>query len=515
MFTRSDSSESSSSDGSEEETNSKGSRRRSKSRNKEAASTLPQEEKALVEKKAFILKNMELLIEQKERLDAQKDKLSRTHRGEKYVLDGILSVNTALNEEITKRIQNMSSAVDKINKSIREDAGEDVPSKSKSKKSKKKKSRKKHKKEKRSKDSHASDDEHHKSKSDKAVDVTSPDHVEKSDEDMLQEVGTLTDLTSQSPVVAPRYWEIVKPLTSTDFIQGKPARSQSRERSMEHPLDPEASRWDDDFTPRKHYEDRGWDDNRRPDHDRRMGFHPRDQQERFPHERHRDPTQAPYFAHERDGNRQFSPAGQGRPGHLYEKQDMHAPDRVRPSHGGRYLDRNSASPSRDVRRQSYSREDKKFQGMYADNKYDDDNPQSRSSSYSKEGNQSRETPDKLTNKPAAGRPSVAKENAHNIVKGVDKDSVKQSKNRSTPDVKEQVSVAPKEKAQPKKETDDAPGFPQYIDQGMHWCSLCNVFCETLPQYVSHVLQKQHLNLLQVSPCNINDSYCCASLLFKH
>ncbi|XP_069185536.1 uncharacterized protein [Procambarus clarkii] len=35
-------------------------------------------------------------------------------------------------------------------------------------------------------------------------------------------------------------------------------------------------------------------------------------------------------------------------------------------------------------------------------------------------------------------------------------------------------------------------YIRYMDQGMHWCKLCSLFCETVPEFVSHLMTPSHL-----------------------
>lgn len=35
-------------------------------------------------------------------------------------------------------------------------------------------------------------------------------------------------------------------------------------------------------------------------------------------------------------------------------------------------------------------------------------------------------------------------------------------------------------------------YIRYTDQGMHWCKLCSLFCETAPEYVNHLMTESHL-----------------------
>lgn len=41
-------------------------------------------------------------------------------------------------------------------------------------------------------------------------------------------------------------------------------------------------------------------------------------------------------------------------------------------------------------------------------------------------------------------------------------------------------------------------YIRYIDQGMHWCKLCSLFCETALEYVDHLMTESHLGRVKVS-----------------
>lgn len=41
-------------------------------------------------------------------------------------------------------------------------------------------------------------------------------------------------------------------------------------------------------------------------------------------------------------------------------------------------------------------------------------------------------------------------------------------------------------------------YIRYMDQGMHWCKLCSLFCETAPEYVDHLMTESHLGRVKVS-----------------
>ncbi|XP_045596883.2 microtubule-associated protein futsch [Procambarus clarkii] len=40
--------------------------------------------------------------------------------------------------------------------------------------------------------------------------------------------------------------------------------------------------------------------------------------------------------------------------------------------------------------------------------------------------------------------------------------------------------------------DSQKAYIRYMDQGMHWCKLCDIFCETIPEYLSHLMTPSHL-----------------------
>ncbi|KAG7169291.1 uncharacterized protein LOC121866017 [Homarus americanus] len=75
-------------------------------------------------------------------------------------------------------------------------------------------------------------------------------------------------------------------------------------------------------------------------------------------------------------------------------------------------------------------------------------------------------------------------------------------NSSTETAKKQVSLRGKGHQETIKEEVDetlqyAPlttqrTFIRYMDQGMHWCKLCSLFCETVPEYVSHLMTLSHM-----------------------
>ncbi|XP_069990963.1 serine/arginine repetitive matrix protein 2 isoform X4 [Penaeus vannamei] len=59
----------------------------------------------------------------------------------------------------------------------------------------------------------------------------------------------------------------------------------------------------------------------------------------------------------------------------------------------------------------------------------------------------------------------------------------------------------RKKEEPKEEIDEGLQYPQgfvqrtyirYCDQGMHWCKLCSIFCESIPEYVDHLISSSHL-----------------------
>ena len=41
-------------------------------------------------------------------------------------------------------------------------------------------------------------------------------------------------------------------------------------------------------------------------------------------------------------------------------------------------------------------------------------------------------------------------------------------------------------------------YIQYTDQGMHWCKLCSLFCETAPEYITHLMSESHMARVKVS-----------------
>lgn len=45
-------------------------------------------------------------------------------------------------------------------------------------------------------------------------------------------------------------------------------------------------------------------------------------------------------------------------------------------------------------------------------------------------------------------------------------------------------------------------YIRYMDQGMHWCRLCSIFTETMPEYVAHLMTSSHMARVKVS-CSLN------------
>lgn len=71
---------------------------------------------------------------------------------------------------------------------------------------------------------------------------------------------------------------------------------------------------------------------------------------------------------------------------------------------------------------------------------------------------------------------------------------------SKPDGEKRQQDMYRKKEEPKEEIEGLQypqGFVQrtyirYCDQGMHWCKLCSIFCESIPEYVDHLLSSSHL-----------------------
>ncbi|XP_042865637.1 uncharacterized protein LOC122249104 isoform X3 [Penaeus japonicus] len=72
---------------------------------------------------------------------------------------------------------------------------------------------------------------------------------------------------------------------------------------------------------------------------------------------------------------------------------------------------------------------------------------------------------------------------------------------SKPDGERRQQDVYKKKEEPREEVDEGLQYPQsfvqrtyirYCDQGMHWCKLCSIFCESIPEYVDHLLSSSHL-----------------------
>lgn len=78
---------------------------------------------------------------------------------------------------------------------------------------------------------------------------------------------------------------------------------------------------------------------------------------------------------------------------------------------------------------------------------------------------------------------------------------------SKPDGEKRQQDMYRKKEEPKEEIDEGLQYPQgfvqrtyirYCDQGMHWCKLCSIFCESIPEYVDHLLSSSHLAKCKVS-----------------
>lgn len=56
-------------------------------------------------------------------------------------------------------------------------------------------------------------------------------------------------------------------------------------------------------------------------------------------------------------------------------------------------------------------------------------------------------------------------------------------------------------------------YIRYMDQGMHWCKLCSLFCETAPEYVDHLMTESHLGRVKVSCCTLVYSFTLSRTVF--
>lgn len=499
LYFRSDSSESSSSDGTDDERLGKTKTSKGFVKDKVADDT----KKNLIDKKASILENMKMLMEQKMRLDAQKDELSRTHRGSDDILQGILSENSILNEEISKQIQNMCSLVEGINQSIGIEDHDDQ-SKSKSKKNKKKKSRKKAKKEKRVKESYISDDEN----------MSRTERMEKSESykglNESKSAGLDSVSSNLSPVVAPRYWDIVQPLSSTDSLVDKLSKEPTfydqkddynihrRNRELDgggrkfhqlHEMEnkseslPHMQDQMKELYGNRNFQGRNFDKSEqrnfehRPSINRRHGFNEYNVHD----DRHGRVVNQPSPDHHGDRSPRDTDQGNGR------------------LRGKRFLERMSTSPpqQRDSRKRSRSREMNKSGGIYGKKTvvdHTDAKQTIRSSSYSMEDASltKGEAGVSLT-KLSVDPNNCEKDDAINRITSMKFIHPERPRNRNDFDINESTShIKTNIDVKPLKDAKDA-----YIDQGMHWCTLCNMFYETLSQYVSHLLLHEHLDKLKV------------------
>ena len=331
----------------------------------------------LMAKKESILKNVQMLMDQKRCLDAQREEISQSDQGEGS-LQTILNENSSLNDEITKQIHNMCSLVTEIDRSIQENDAIVSSKASKSKKvSKKKKSRKKHKKRQRDAES-SEEDESRAAKLEKIL------RSEKFNdpEPIPLETGT------PGGVVAPRYWDIVKPIA-------KPVKSNTNSKRNE------------EDEPDSHSHSK-WSNSKRNEKEDESHAHSKWSRDRYD-----------------DHN---------------EKKNELLKSREK---GHELVNKATISDSKRDWKENVSGKSK---GDELDEKEEDSKGK------------------KLTEKELLNRLT----NMH-YKRG--KAGDKQDK--------------------PKEEEG-------YIDQGMHWCSHCNVFFETMPFYTRHLLLPSHLNKLKVS-----------------
>ncbi|XP_018013168.1 calponin homology domain-containing protein DDB_G0272472 isoform X2 [Hyalella azteca] len=538
----SESSESSSSDGSEEE-------EKTPAPERDVEQLDAESRKALIGKKTSILKNMEMLIEQKQRLDAQKDDLTRFHRGSNEDLQGILSENALLIQEITKQEQNMRAILKEINESLEaatvKEPDDGSSLKNKSKKSKKK-TRKKRKKEKRSKDpgtSPASEKKvaktkgkSSKEKSKELEDEVGEEEQEEQNEDKAHHED---EPLQKSPVVAPRYWDIVKPLSLTaaeeisdvdgldeteqttrrdDHYDGSPRPDHRRGRD-----DRRHSR-DDRHRPESDEEYRGGDNDRRGRHrdsqrffdsrgdhwkddaqrgeargeDYRMrsrgGYHPVGMENSgFPRDVARDARMRSRddFVPQQEFD---SRKGQGRRKES-DDREMRRPD---------YWEVNDRDEdTRPSLRRSYSREKtggdvepKRPRTEYHEEGKRDEEPaagrssSSRGALRSRFDNEARKTSSDLNKMPQDNEVTPPRQLSRSAIGSLEVLSTEAAKYKaSTEDVKEEPKAL------------EAPPF---IDQGMHWCELCGIFCDSLELFIEHLRGSAHLANLQKTDAHLNE-----------
>ena len=65
-----------------------------------------------------------------------------------------------------------------------------------------------------------------------------------------------------------------------------------------------------------------------------------------------------------------------------------------------------------------------------------------------------------------------------------------------------VKSQPKVEGEAEESSEYAPSpamkpHVKYIDQGMHWCKLCNDFLDSVEDYIAHLESGSHLEKLQV------------------